>query len=65
VGGAAVGEPLLVRTGVGLAAPVLLAPLVPVPALVGVLLTAPLALHAATAATLATTAAHAAKRVRR
>jgi len=42
-----------------------LAPLVPVPALVGVLLTAPLALHAATAATLTTTAAHAAKRVRR
>ena len=53
--------------GVGLAAPVLAAPLVaaPVPALVGVLLTAPLALHAATAATLATTTAHATRRARR
>ena len=47
--------------GVGLAAPVLAAPLVavPAPAFVGAPLTAPLALHAATAATLATTTAHA------
>jgi len=53
--------------GVELASAVLVAPFVvaPAPALVGVPLTAPLALHAATAATLATTTAHAAKRARR
>jgi hypothetical protein len=64
---APVGGASLVPVGVGLASPVLVAPLVPAPAaaLVGVLLTAPLALHAATAATLATTTAHAAKRARR
>jgi hypothetical protein len=67
VAGAPVGEPLLVPVGVGLAAPVLPASFVaaPAPALVGVPLTAPLALHAATAATLATTTAHATKRARR
>ena len=56
-----------VPEGDGLAALVLTAPLVaaPVPALAGALLTAPLALHAATATTLTAAIAHASKRGRR
>ena len=67
VAGAPVGGASLAPVGVGLASPGLVAPFVlaPAPALVGVPLTAPLALHAATAATLATTTVHAANRAPR